>query len=46
MYTCTRGGQVHVKTVSDLCHEMTAFGKKFKSGVSQNTGYFYRVDLL
>ena len=35
-----RGSQVHVKTVSHVCHKMAVFGKKFKKGVSQNTGYF------
>ena len=39
--TPSRGGQVHVKTVSHVCHKMAVFGKKFKPGVSQNTGYFY-----
>ena len=42
-----RGGQVHVKTVSHVCHKITAFGeKKFKSGVSQNTCYFYLADFF
>ena len=36
-----RGGQVNLKTVSHVCHKMAVFGKKFKPGVSQNTGYFY-----
>ena len=35
-----RGSQVHAKTVSHVCHKMAVFGKKFKPGVSQNTGYF------
>ena len=37
----SRGGQVHVKTVSHMCHKMAVSGKKkFKPDVSQNTGYF------
>ena len=36
----TRGGQVHVKTVSHVCHKMAVLEKNFKPGVSQNTGYF------
>ena len=40
-FYASRGGQVHVKTVSHVCHKMAVFGKKIKPGVSQNTGYFY-----
>ena len=35
-----RGGQVHVKTVTCVSQNGGFWKKKFKPGVSQNTGYF------
>ena len=41
-----RGGQVHVKTVSHVCHKMAVFGKKIQARCVTKYWLFYLADLL